>query len=101
VTAPVAAETLTWFGVPIAEVTPLLLIVTVPPSETGDPLTPIPVPAETVIEELAKLALVIPAEPDRLEFVSPEIVLDPAVIVAPVIAPAPVIAMVGVFKKLS
>ncbi len=34
-----------------------------------------------VTEEFAKLALEIPAAPDKLEFVSPEIVLLPAAIV--------------------
>jgi len=49
-----------------------------------------------VIDELAKLALVIPAAPERLEFVKPVIVLEPAAIEAPVIAPAPVTTIDGV-----
>lgn len=36
---------------PVIESTPLLEITTVPPSETGEPETPIPLPAETVIAE--------------------------------------------------
>lgn len=39
------------------------------------------VPAETVRLEFAKFALVIPADPERLLFVSPEIVFEPAAIV--------------------
>lgn len=59
--------------------------VSVPPSETGEPETEIPVPAVgvTVIEELASWPLVIPAVADRLEVVKPEI----AVLVTAVILP--------------
>ena len=57
-----------------------------------------PLPAETVTDELARLALVMPADPDKLAFVKPEIVFEPAAIVAPVIDPSPTILTVGVFK---
>ena len=40
-----------------------------------------PAPDVTPNDEFAKLALVIPAEPDKLLFVKPEIVLLPAVII--------------------
>jgi hypothetical protein len=53
------------------DVPPVPVKVKVPPSETA-PLPESPV-SETL--ELAKLALVIPALPDKLEFVSPAIVV--------------------------
>jgi hypothetical protein len=48
--------------------------VIVPPRETVAPPDRIPL-LLIVIDELAKLALVIPAVPDKLEFVSPAIVV--------------------------
>ena len=54
--------------------------VKVPPKLTAPP--PLNGPVELIVtEEFAKFAFVIPAEPERLAFVSPEIVFDPAAIV--------------------
>lgn len=64
-----------------------------PPSETEPPPDRL-VPAVTVRELFARLALLIPAEPDRLLFVRPEMVLEPAEIVEPVIVPLVAISIV-------
>jgi hypothetical protein len=80
VTLPVDPDTETWLAVPASDVTPALVIVIDPPRLTAPP-PETPVPALMVTAELARLALEMPADPDRLEFVSPEIVLDPATIV--------------------
>lgn len=67
--------------------------VTEPPNETDPPVVRL-VPAVTVKLELARLALVIPAEPERLELVRPVMVLEPAAIVAPVTVPLVAISIV-------
>ena len=51
-----------------------------PPSDTAPPPES-PVPEDIVIEELARLAFVIPADPDKLSFVRLSIVFTVAEIV--------------------
>src|SRR5438309_509890 len=75
---PVAADTVAW--VDESDSTPALLIVTLEPRATAPPPER-PVPAATVTDELARLALVIPAVPDKLAFVKPLIVLEEAAMV--------------------
>lgn len=60
--------------------TPVFVSVSVSPREIVAPPES-PVPVETIIDELARFAFVIPAVPERLEFVNPEIVLLPAAMV--------------------
>jgi hypothetical protein len=79
-TAPVALVFVLKPLLVVRAVTPALVKVTVPPNDTAPP-PDIPVPAVTVIELLAKLALVIPAVPLKLLLVKPLIVFEPAAIV--------------------
>ncbi len=60
----------------MSESTPLLARLTEPPNATSPPPES-PVPAETVSEELARFALVMPAEPERFALVKPETVSAP------------------------
>src|SRR5439155_759442 len=75
---PVAADTVAW--VDESDNTPALLMVTLEPRATAPPPDN-PVPAVTVTDEFARFALVIPAVPERLLLVKPEMVFDPAAIV--------------------
>ena len=73
-------------------------IVSVPPNDTGEPETDIPVPAVgvTVIDELASCPFVIPAVAERFEVVKPEI----AVLVTAVTLPCASVVNTGMFKAL-
>src|SRR5690606_14240573 len=59
VTPPVEADTLTWFDVPVSDVTPALSRVISPPSDT-EPPPDIPVPAVTVIALSSRASFGIP-----------------------------------------
>ena len=64
--------------VPVREVTPALVSVRFPPNVIVPPPAS-PIPVVIVAVELARLALVIPAVPERFAFVNPLIVFEPAV----------------------
>lgn len=66
--------------VPVIAVTPALASDNVPPRDTTPPPDK-PLPGLIVILEFCKLTLLIPAVPERLAFVNPEIVFDTAEIV--------------------
>lgn len=67
----------------------------VPPRDT-DPPPLNPVPAVTDSEELARFALVMPAEPERLELVRPAIVVG----VTAVTLPCASVVKTGMFKTV-
>ena len=65
---------------PESEITPVLVIVTLEPKLT-DPPPDKPLPAVTVTDEFARLALEMAAVPERLALDNPEIVFEAAEIV--------------------